>query len=84
MGASSLCQARTGRVSHFDIFVDHLTVEDHFDEPSVPSFLARGIEARRLEDYVQGLPLSGRERCVRARRSAVVDMMIFGFSSARG
>ena len=47
-------------IPHIDIFMDDGPVQNDFDEPCVGDLLAAGVEARRLENHVQGLPFSGR------------------------
>ena len=43
----------------FNILVNGLAVEENLDESCIFRFLTLFIKARRLEDYLQCLPLAG-------------------------
>ena len=50
-----------GGARHFDVFVDENSVVDDFDEFSVRNFFAGGVETRRAEINIEGLPGEGRQ-----------------------
>ena len=74
----------TGGPFQFDISVDHLAVEDHFQEAGVGRFFALGIETGSLEADVQGLPLAGRPGRVGPWGRALVGRVVVGHKFRTG
>lgn len=70
---------RASRARNFHIFVNNLAVVSHSNKARIFNFFPAGIESRRSEDNIEGLPLARRLAGVDRRRAALE--IGFGFAA---